>query len=652
MFFNNIIKYIICAYFIIYILIVNDRNKENINDYLLKYNKNQRYILINNITYNSKIYLNISDITYSYSIKFGLINAKFFVNFLDANFMAIKSFNVLSYYRLNIICNLYISEENINIYSIANIYDNNFFFCVEYIKIEDKANFGILIYNKNSSDEEIQYFQYFYYNPILNNIKQNSSLENNEVFDIINIYKKFNELLNKIKKYKENISYRKEAYNLKSSYLQPPLFFLKRDIAQVEGKWNFKNIYQNYFCFCKGDSCLNLLNFNSQFFQSCKYYFYLTIIDNNRDLYQKTHYLLSDFFDENIESSDVFPVFKEMISKHFNAHYLTMSYDIYKQLCLNNSKCLNESQIIYGIKKINGDILELLLDLFLRLKAVITAEKYNSIDNIFYNIDYITYIFMGHGVTYIKSYLYKDYISPKFYNKILLPPCKKFVKLALDAGWQDDNIIKIGYPRWDIYDTFDNYLNKDEKTIFLMFTWRKVKNGKNISKLYYTNLNKLLKSKKLNTQLEKNNVKIFYCFHHTLKEKRLFNANTNNIRIINQNNISTLLRNSSLIITDFSSILFDAIVQKKPLILFIPDGLDPDLENIYTKEYYETINKIKNGSIYLDEVFLELKKARDKIIYYIKNGFSLEEERLNFYNTFRLKKNYNTKRFINYINNL
>ena len=88
------------------------------------------------------------------------------------------------------------------------------------------------------------------------------------------------------------------------------------------------------------------------------------------------------------------------------------------------------------------------------------------------------------------------------------------------------------------------------------------------------------------------------------------------------------------------------------MILFIPDGLDPDLENIYTKEYYETINKIKNGSIYLDEVFLELKKARDKIIYYIKNGFSLEEERLNFYNTFRLKKNYNTKRFINYINNL
>ena len=156
--------------------------------------------------------------------------------------------------------------------------------------------------------------------------------------------------------------------------------------------------------------------------------------------------------------------------KHLNAHYLTMSYEIYNQLCLNNPKCSYDSQIIYGIKKINGDILEKLLGLFLRLKAVITAEKYSSIDNIFYNIDYITYIFLGHGVTYIKSYLYKDYLSPKFYNKILLPACKIFVKLALDAGWQNDNIIKIGYPRWDSYDTFFNNLNKNEKAISLIFS--------------------------------------------------------------------------------------------------------------------------------------------------------------------------------------
>ena len=438
---------------------------------------------------------------------------------------------------------------------------------------------------------------------------------------------------------------------MKSSFLKPPLFYLKRDIAQIEGKWNFNNIYNNYFCFCNGDSCINfkLLSFNEQYFQYCKYYFYLTIIDINRDLYPKTHYLLSDFFDENIESSDVLPIFKEMRLKDFKVHYLTMSNEIYKQLCLNNKKCFLESIIIYGVKKINGDILERLLGLFLRLKAVITAEKYFSIDNLFYNIDYITYIFLGHGVTYIKSYLYRDYLSPRMYNKILLPPCKKFIKLALDAGWKKENIIKIGYPRWDNYDDFSNSPKNEEKAIFLMFTWRKVKKGKSISNQYFINLKKLLNNRKLNDKLNQNNIKLFYCFHHMLKGKIGIKVNKDNVRLISQNKISSLLKNSSLIITDFSSILFDAIVQRKPLILYIPDCLDPNLEDIYSKEYYETINKIKTGIIYLGEIFLDLKNVINKIIYYIDNGFTLEPERLRFYNKFRLKKSGNTKRFINYI---
>ena len=441
---------------------------------------------------------------------------------------------------------------------------------------------------------------------------------------------------------------------MKSSFLKPPLFSLKREIAQIEGKWNFNNIYNNYFCFCNGDSCINfnLLSFNAQYFQYCKYYFYLAIIDNNRDLYPKTHYLLSDFFDENIESSYALPIFKEMRLKDFKVHYITMSNDIYNQLCLNNKKCFMESQIIYGIKKINGDNLEILFGLFLRLKAVIAAEKYYCIDNLFYNIDYITYIFLGHGVTYIKSYLYSDYLSPTMYNKILLPPCKKFIKLALDAGWKKENIIKIGYPRWDNYDSFSNSRINEEKAIFLMFTWRKMKKGKRISNDYFDSLTKLLNNWKLNDKLNTNNIKLFFCLHHSLKDKIVIKTNKDNIRIISQNKISSLLKNSSLIITDFSSILFDAIVQRKPLILFIPDCLDPNLEDIYVSEYYETINKIKNGIIYLGEVFVDLKKVINKIIYYINNGFILEPERLRFYNKFRLKKSGNTNRFINYIKRL
>ena len=299
-----------------------------------------------------------------------------------------------------------------------------------------------------------------------------------------------------------------------------------------------------------------------------------------------------------------------------------MSWDIYNKFCLSNKKSLKNLQIIYGVQKINGNILEKYFELFLRLKAVITAEKYNSIDNLFYNIDYIIYIFLGHGVTYVKSYLYNDYLSPKIYNKILLPPSKIILNLALNAGWKEENIIKFGYPKWDNYElhitkkTSSKYSKKIERAIFMMFTWRKIKTGKNASILYYNNILNLLNDAEINKQLYLNNIRLYFCYHHTLREKKIIDIDNNtNIRFITQNEISKLLKNSSLIITDFSSILFDAIVQRKPLILYIPDGLDPNLQEIYENEYYETINKIKNCTIYLGEVFLDLNEVVNKIIY-------------------------------------
>ena len=156
----------------------------------------------------------------------------------------------------------------------------------------------------------------------------------------------------------------------------------------------------------------------------------------------------------------------------------------------------------------------------------------------------------------------------------------------------------------------------------------------------------------INEQLSINNIRLYFCYHHTIIEKRKIELTDNdNIRFISQKEISRLLKNSSLIITDFSSIIFDAIVQRKPLILYIPDGLDSNLQDIYTQEYYETITKIKDGIIYLYEVFLDLNLVIEKIIYYIKSNFVLENEKLKFYKKFSLKRKGNTKRFINYIKN-
>ena len=656
---EHIIKYGLLFIIFINSAILYSHNKYNINNNLAEFGHYSFSSLSTKFPNIPEIFFSVTDIIYNYSKKYGLVETKYYINIYNNNFHLIKPTDLPLLYNIGIFCNFYIFETNENIYSIANIYENKCYYCVEYSKIHEHAKFGVKIYKINELGEQIEFNELFFFTDKLFSIGKSTELEDNYKFNFQYLYNKYKTLLVKIKSYKKKGVFSKEYNLLKSSYMQPPLCYLKRDIALDEGKWYYKNIYETYFCFCKGESCTNIPSYYKYVYQSCKYFFYLTILDNNKYLYPKTHYLLSDFFDENIESSEAFPVFQEMIKRDFKVHYLTMSWAIYSEYCLNTKKCSKNLEIIYGIRTINGDVLEKFLELFLRLKVVVTAEKYDSIDNLFYNIEYIQYIFLGHGVTYIKSYLYKDYLNHKRYNKILLPPSKMFINLALREGWKEENIIKIGYPKWDNYElhstktSSNEFRENNEKAIFMMFTWRKLKRGKSASKLYYNNIYNLLNDTKINEELYLYNVSLYFCYHHTLRDKKIIDINNNtNIRFISQNEISKLLKNSSLIITDFSSILFDAIVQRKPLILFIPDGLEPKLQDIYVKEYYETIIKIKDGDIYLGEVFFDLDRVVNKIIYYIKNNFVVEKEQIEFYKKFNLKNYGNTNRFINYIRKL
>ena len=61
--------------------------------------------------------------------------------------------------------------------------------------------------------------------------------------------------------------------------------------------------------------------------------------------------------------------------------------------------------------------------------------------------------------------------------------------------------------------------------------------------------------------------------------------------------ISDCLSKINLLITDFSSIIFDVIYRRKPYIIYIPDAYDKEIENIYERIYYELIQSLKNNTI-------------------------------------------------------
>ena len=542
---------------------------------------------------------------------------------------------------MHILCQIEIIQTGETIYSIANIHENKNFYCTEYNKIDETITYGIKIYEFHN-DIDIYNKIFFLIDRYIN--YNNLKHKKNSLFNILLINQKHRELLNKIKNNGNN-------YKLKKSFLLQPNSFLKNEIAIINNQWIFSNIFNNYFCFCKGINCIK-----GNMYQNCKYKIYLTMIDNNRKIYGKTSILLSDFFVPGIEPVDGYPLFKEMLKKKLPVYYMTIDQNIYNNFIADDkyrNYDLNKFPIIYE-KVINGDFLQRYFELFLRLKFVFTVDNYLSIDNLFYNIEYIIYIILDHGVMFFKEYLYNDYRSFTKFDKIMLPPSNIMIRIAKKYGWQKQNIIKICLPRYDKYNSNSNfkYLSKSKKiiSIFLMFTWRIIKEGKKISPLYLNNTIKILTNKKLNKALKDNNIKLYFTFHHSIKTKLRINLkNHHNIILVNQNRISECLKNSKLLITDFSSIVFDFIYQKKPFILYIPDLEDPLLEQIYIKPYYDIINGLKNGSIYFENKYLKIREAIKKIIYYINNNFTPGKKLIKFFKYLNLNCVNNTINLINYL---
>ena len=124
------------------------------------------------------------------------------------------------------------------------------------------------------------------------------------------------------------------------------------------------------------------------------------------------------------------------------------------------------------------------------------------------------------------------------------------------------------------------------------------------------------------------------------------------IKYINQDKIIECLTISNLIITDFSSIIFDIMIRNKPYIIYIPDSEDPNIDNIYNEKYCNIIKNLINGTLYFNNTFINLDDTINKIIYYINNNFMLESSLKNFYNKFNLTGGNNINDFIIYLENL
>ena len=481
------------------IKILFTRNQNDLNNFSFS-NKNFLFIYFNNTSIKN-IYFNFTFVKYYYSFHFNMVKIEYNIGFYDKNNLLLpSSFSLLK--RMHVICHFQIMDNKKYIDSIANINNNKYFKCIEFFNMNEKIRFGIKIWLIN--EEKKEEFQNFYFSANLQNYKI-LEYKNDNMFNPLFIYSEYNSIVKKFTITKLN-----ETFKCQKLYIHFPLCDLKRNIDVYEDEWFFKNIFNHYFCYCKGLNCLI-----SEISQNCKYYFYLNIIDKNRNIYKKTDYLFIDYIFKDQSSDDTYPVFQIMEKRRFPVHYITEKKDIYNKYCFKNNECQTIIPMDKESYNLYGDFLEKYLLLMLKLKAVISCKlkAVNFISNLFYTLEYITYISIGHGICYFKEYLYSEnrLYGKKMNNKILIPPSNKIIYIAKKYGWEDENIIKCNLPRWDKYNDFKEKMSND--SIFIMFTWRSIRKNKKISPYYLQNIISLLTNYKLIKILRTKNITLYFSFH-------------------------------------------------------------------------------------------------------------------------------------------
>lgn len=260
-------------------------------------------------------------------------------------------------------------------------------------------------------------------------------------------------------------------------------------------------------------------------------------------------------------------------------------------------------------------------------------------------------IFLQHGIT-------KDNI-PMFYYKntkfkgFICGAKREFDYIKEKFGYPDSNLIYSGFARFDTL--IDK--SKDKKIIAIIPTWRNWL-GRETNILakqvdfketeYYKNWNGLINDKKFIKTIEENNVEvIFYPHIQMQKYLKYFDKTSDNIRIVDINNleIQDLLKEASLLITDYSSVYFDFAYMDKPVIYYQFDYEEyrkrqmPEGYFNYEQDGFGPICQNKN------EVYKELDL-------YIKNAFKQKQVYLNRHNKFFLKRdNKNCERIYEFIKN-
>lgn len=262
------------------------------------------------------------------------------------------------------------------------------------------------------------------------------------------------------------------------------------------------------------------------------------------------------------------------------------------------------------------------------------------------------FVFLQHGVIMndVHNFLNREHIIADLFITTTKP---EYEDIKQNYMYDKESIVCTGLAR------FDRLKNERKNIILIAPTWRAFlenveytnDKGNPLEKSeFYKKYQSLLNRKELLDEIKKYGYKIQFLLHPASeKYKQSFlNLQTENIDVLSTKDIrySTLFKECALFITDYSSTHFDVAFLQKPIIYY-----QFDQEKFFTSHYnrgYFDYEKDGFGELIKDE-----DDIVNKIIFYIKNNFQIEEKYKNtIENTFHYLDYNNSKRTLEEIKKL
>ena len=230
-------------------------------------------------------------------------------------------------------------------------------------------------------------------------------------------------------------------------------------------------------------------------------------------------------------------------------------------------------------------------------------------------------VFLPHGVSYGIS----EFCLAK-YAQIDLFICsgkKEYENVLENYGYTKEQIAYTGFPRLDSW--YDFSVNR--KLILLMPTWRLylAQNPHTVfgESVYYKAYHALINSPKLRLFLEENDLKLVFYLHHGMqKYAHAFHTDCSGIEVVYKDetyDIQDLLKESALLITDYSSVHFDFAYMGKPVLYYQFDQ-EEFRERQYERSNFDTE---KDG---FGPVAYNLEDLLENLKQMYAEGFMLQSE--------------------------